>query len=388
MSVGATNSAAAAATQVVNTPMTNAGATNGAPTREKDRTEAQTAPQFGEILQNVQAKYGAKPEKGREIKKTLGKDDFLRIMITQMKNQDPTNPFKAEQMATEMAQFTTVEQLNNMSASLTKMTTANQPLERLAMTNMIGKTLTVDRGRFPHVEGTNDVLSFGMPQDAHQVTVSVVNELGETVFQKELGKTKAGENSITWDGKKANLLPAKAGTYIIRVDAVDEKGQKLETNSQTQARVVGVSFEGSEPVFLVGDARHQEKITMKNVIRIDGDPGALGFTQASGAVPGAPSGAPTSALPAPKSAPAFFNFQKGVGSSNLDPSQAPPEMQQALASFHEAQAAPARTAQAAPPPSPEKGFPNGLHDDPPSGQNRVSAAPVSPGGIQRPKLSQ
>ena len=73
---------------------------------QKDQKVSSTEAKFGDVLNKVQAKYGAKPEKQREIKKTLGKDDFLRIMITQLKNQDPTSPFKAEQMATEMAQFT------------------------------------------------------------------------------------------------------------------------------------------------------------------------------------------------------------------------------------------------------------------------------------------
>src|SRR5580698_10157728 len=124
MSLEATG-AAAASTHSISTPGTNAGVSSGAPPRQADRAEAETAPQFGEILQKVQSQYGAKPEKGREIKKTLGKDDFLRSMITQMKNQDPTNPFKAEQMATEMAQFTSVEQLQNVNQNLAKMSQAN-----------------------------------------------------------------------------------------------------------------------------------------------------------------------------------------------------------------------------------------------------------------------
>ena len=62
-----------------------------------------------------------------------------------MKFQDPTSPFKPEQMAAEMAQFTSVEQLQNVNQNLAKMSTANQPMERLAMTGLIGKTVTVDR---------------------------------------------------------------------------------------------------------------------------------------------------------------------------------------------------------------------------------------------------
>src|SRR6476620_11273017 len=118
---------------------TNIGRESSPFSQARDAQEAATAPKFGDVYQQIQAKYGAKPEKQREIKKTLGKDDFLKLMVTQMKNQDPTNPFKAEQMATEIAQFTTVEQLHNMNQNLTKMTGQNKPLEQMAMTGMIGK---------------------------------------------------------------------------------------------------------------------------------------------------------------------------------------------------------------------------------------------------------
>src|SRR5271156_1812256 len=143
---------------------------------QKDVKDASTDAKFGEVLNKIQSKYGVKPEKQREIKKTLGKDDFLRIMITQLKNQDPTSPFKAEQMATEMAQFTSVELLQNVNQNLGKLQNAQQPLERLAMTNMIGKVVTIDRERFQHVEGQNESLSFNLPKDASEVHVTVVSD--------------------------------------------------------------------------------------------------------------------------------------------------------------------------------------------------------------------
>jgi flagellar basal-body rod modification protein FlgD len=106
------------ATQVVNSPV-NTGGAGGLLNQSKDQKESATSTKFGDVFNEIQAKYGAKAEKPREIKKSLGKDDFLRIMITQMKNQDPTNPFKAEQMATEIAQFTSVEQLQNINQNIT-----------------------------------------------------------------------------------------------------------------------------------------------------------------------------------------------------------------------------------------------------------------------------
>ena len=63
-----------------------------------------TPPRFQDVWKDIQQKYGEKPKTPREIKKSLGKDDFFRIMVTQMKNQDPTKPFDAEKMAQEIVQ--------------------------------------------------------------------------------------------------------------------------------------------------------------------------------------------------------------------------------------------------------------------------------------------
>jgi flagellar basal-body rod modification protein FlgD len=373
----AINTAGNAAQQ---TAATNAGVSNGAP-RERDVKpgDASTNAQFGSILQDLQSKYGAKPEKAREIKKTLGKDDFLRIMITQMKHQDPTNPFKAEQMATEMAQFTSVEQMQNMNQTLNKLVTANQPLERMAMTNLIGKTVTVDRGRFPHVEGQNDSLSYALSRDASDVKLTLVSAAGEVVFEKNLGAQKAGENTYSWDGMKTNGLPNKSGDFIMKIEAHDDRGGTIQTGSQAQARVIGLSFEGNEPVLLIGDAQRQEKVTMKNIVRIEDMGGAPAVP---GATLGAQAGGGIRTLDASQSAPNFFTFQKGIGSTPVGNAGANPEVQAALAKYQQdavqaqsqakpesSGAGPSAPRASAPSVSEEKGFPNGLHDDPKPDQN-------------------
>ncbi len=239
--------------------------------QEVDQKDSATAPKFGDIYQQIQAKYGQKAEKPREVKKTLGKDDFLRIMMTQMKNQDPTNPFKAEQMATQVAQFTSVEQLQNVNQNLNKMGNQNKPLEQMIMTNMIGKVVTIDRERFPHAEGENESLGFTLPKAAESARVSVINAAGEEVFHKDLGKQNAGEVNLIWDGLKNNSLPAKSGDYSLKIDAKDDRGQSISLNPQVLSRVMGVSFEGTEPVLLVGDGQRQDKITMRNIVRVEMD---------------------------------------------------------------------------------------------------------------------
>lgn len=342
----------------------------GAAAAQKDATESSTTPKFGEILKKVQSQYGAKAEKPREAKKVLGKDDFLKIMITQMKFQDPTSPFKPDQMAAQMAQFASVEQLQNVNQSLGKMSQANSPMERLAMTNMIGKTVTVDRERFVHTEGTNDLLSFALPKEAKEATLMVINDHGETVYQKDMGELVKGANEYSWDGLKANSLPAKTGNYMFRVIAKDDAGNAMQTNPQTRAHVVGISFEGSEPLFLVGDAKHQDKIPLKNIVRIETTSSDMPVMQMqqTGQAPAASEETAAEEVTKPKN---FIAFQKGQGSSNLDASQASPEIAEALARFNReaavAQAQPQVQAQPQQPPRAqaalkpeEKGFPNGL----------------------------
>ncbi len=335
--VGASGAMASEKIEVANSPLSTGGA-GGLLSTEKDSKEAATSTQFGDIYKQIQAKYGEKPEKPREIKKTLGKDDFLKIMITQMKNQDPTSPFKAEQMATEIAQFTSVEQLQNVNQNLNKMTTQNKPLEQMAMTNLIGKFVTIDRERFPHSEGQNDDLEFSLSKNAASVHVVVISEAGEQVFEKDMGAQKSGNVNLNWNGIKTNSLPAKAGNYFFRVDAKDDQGKPIEMASQVHSRVIGVSFENAEPVFLVGDARHQDKVTMRNILKIEVDSNPANAVGAS----------KKESLPAaPVQEKNMISFRRGVGSEPMAATTSPviPENVLEKVSIKE-----------------EKGFPNGLKE--------------------------
>jgi flagellar basal-body rod modification protein FlgD len=323
--ISAANNFATAAQQGLSAASAPSDTPKNAP---RDKNNAETDPQFGDVLKRIQSQYGAKAEKPREIKKTLGKDDFLKIMITQMKHQDPTSPFKAEQMAAEMAQFTSVEQLQNMNQSLQKMTAQNSS-DRMVMTSLIGKTVTVDKDRFPHLEGQNEALTYTLPRDAKSTHIALISETGEVVLEKDVGPAKKGDNVFQWDGLKSNTLPSKAGNYILRVEAKDEHDNPIPTDPRAKAQVIGVSFEGTDPVLLVGDTKNPTKITMKSVVRVELDsPPAFASPSARQA------GSATSAQESGDGGkPSFIAFKKGEGSSTLDPSTASPEVAAALAQY-------------------------------------------------------
>jgi flagellar basal-body rod modification protein FlgD len=231
------------------------------------------APQFKEVWQQIQTQYGKKPAAIEGRKNSLDKDDFLKIMITQMRHQDPTKPFEADKLGAEMAQITSVEQLTNLNQALGKMSTQNKPLERLAMTSMIGKTVTVDQSRFNHIQGQNASLSFDLPIKSQNVEVELISERGETVYREDLGEMVPGRRSFVWDGKGDSGFPAPAGNYFLRVIATNERGVSVPVSSQQKTQVMGISFQGEEPVLLVGDSKNQRRITMENVVQIEESPG-------------------------------------------------------------------------------------------------------------------
>ena len=316
-----------------------------------------TDPKFGEVWSKLQAQYGAKAEKPREVKKTLGKDDFLRLMITQMKFQDPSKPFEMEKMGAEMAQLSSMEQLQNLNQTMKALVNRDQPMERMAMTGMIGKVVSVDRQRFPHTEGESNVLKFNLPQDAAQLSVTVLDQTGAPVIEKELGPQKKGEGIFTWDGLKANTLPAKTGNYTYKVKALDGQGQEMKLSQAGDTRVIGVSFEGQKPVLLVGDSSNPEKILMENVSRIVDDGG---LASPSASIPGARSLAQASAENRPAAANPlgnFFTFKKGEGSKPLEANSLSADEAKAMESYRAAVKSPSNESASA---EGGQGFPNGL----------------------------
>src|SRR5262245_45312066 len=106
----------------------------------------------GEVLKRIHEQYGAPEQKEREAVKKLGKDDFFKIMVTQMQHQDPLKPYQNEEMAAQMAQFTALEQMMNVNSNLEKLTQAQQPLHNMGAANLIGKYVTADSSRVLHTE--------------------------------------------------------------------------------------------------------------------------------------------------------------------------------------------------------------------------------------------
>lgn len=210
---------------------------------------------IGDIANKIADPNWVDPAKTRKVgNNTLDKDAFLRLMLTQMKNQDPTNPLKSHEMAAQLAQFTSLEQLYNINETLTGMKKGQDPLNNFQALNFIGKSVSGDSSRITRAQGDKDHdFSFNLPDTASDVTIKVRNSSGQIVRNYQFSKLDKGQHRVTWNGLTDDGRDCRPGEYSFIVEAKGNNGQKLAVKTDFAGRITGVNYTASGPVLLIGN---------------------------------------------------------------------------------------------------------------------------------------
>lgn len=195
----------------------------------------------------------------------MDKDAFMKLMLAQMKNQDPTNPLKSHEMAAQLAQFSQLEQLQNVNTTLESMQAGQKPSESYQTLNFIGKSVSGDSARLYRSKGDKDHdFNFTLPDFAKEAIIKVRNSQGDIVREMKLQNLKAGENRWVWNGKTTSDTVAPVGDYQFLIEAKGSNDQKLGVKTDFNGTISGVSYTPEGPVLLVGS----QSIKLKDVRRI------------------------------------------------------------------------------------------------------------------------
>ena len=181
---------------------------------------------------------------------TLGQADFLKLMTAQMQNQDPFNPVDNTQMVAQMAQFSSLAGISEMS------TTLKAIAEKLGATSTtdamayLGKTV-LTAGTTAYGRSTGGIAGAAeLGAAATDVTVTISDASGQILNQQSLGAHAAGTVSYDWNGKDATGADAGSGPFTVSVTA-QNNGKAVAATSLVWAPVESVSTASGNPVLTV-----------------------------------------------------------------------------------------------------------------------------------------
>lgn len=201
---------------------------------------------YEDFLENL----SKQTSKQRAPKNTLGKDDFLRLFVTQMQNQDPLNPKDGTEMASQLAQFNGLEQMMNVNKTLERMETAQGTGRSVDYVNYIGKDIELKGGRVKLDAGTISDVSFKLSRDVSQSTLEVRDASGTVVAKKDLGSIPRGEHKMGWDGKALDGSKLTDGLYTFSITAQTAQGDATPVEITSRVNVSGIDMSTGSAQFL------------------------------------------------------------------------------------------------------------------------------------------
>ncbi len=217
-------------------------------------------------ISNFVGSTGYEPEPG---KSKMGKDDFLRLMVEQLKYQDPLNPMDSTQYVSQLAQFSSVEQLENMNKALGDSINANyqliQSVNNTMSATLIGKQVKIGNNKVSFNGQDSVDIGYNLPATASTVTLNVYDSNGTLVKTIENLPRESGNHKLSWDFTDNEGNKLSFGDYTFEVEAKAMNGEDdLETSAYQVGTIDGVKFTDKGTFFVINGA----EVNLSDVIEI------------------------------------------------------------------------------------------------------------------------
>lgn len=183
---------------------------------------------------------GLKP-KPKDASENLGQDDFLQLMLAQLKNQDPTKPLDGQEYLGQLAQFSTVQGLQELHASVEQLSQHVQSTAALQAASLVQQTVVIDSER-GYVSPTEPLQgAVNLTENVKDLTVTLLDGSGQPVRRLQLGDRAAGDVNFSWDGRDDRGVQRPAGVYSIEASGL-VNGEASRFTTRVHASVDSVSL--------------------------------------------------------------------------------------------------------------------------------------------------
>jgi len=180
-------------------------------------------------------------------------DTFLQMLITQLKNQDPTNPMDSSQFTQQLVQMSSVEQQIQTNSNLETLITTNTIANANTAVSLLGKQVE-GSGTASLLQDGEANWTYELAGDAPSTTLSVVNSEGATIYSEEV-EGQEGSNSFSWDGTGSNGSTYPDGSYYLKVVANDADGNAVASDTRTKGIVTAIDMSTTDPLLTINGAQ-------------------------------------------------------------------------------------------------------------------------------------
>ncbi len=172
----------------------------------------------------------------------LGKDEFLELLIAELQNQDPLEPMNNQEYVAQMAQFSSLEQLQNLNATLADNVNytmlLSQTISNTMATSLIGKEITAECDTVGITSGSDANITFATADYAASGTITVSDADGTVVRTLHVDNLLSGDHSICWDGKDEYGNDVASGEYSYTVSLTDANGSSVTASTYRNSALI------------------------------------------------------------------------------------------------------------------------------------------------------
>jgi len=184
----------------------------------------------------------------------IDQKEFLTLFLAQLQNQDPLSPMDPEQMTSQLAQLSSLEQLTGMNQKLDQLASATKQDMTTTLVGMIGKHVRFDASQLAVADGRTSQVAYTLGSAASDVQVRITTADGTVVRTAQLGSLPAGAQTYAWDGRDDGGKVVPDGSYTAHVTATIG-GQRVGVAADADGAVDGVDLSADPPVLLVAGSR-------------------------------------------------------------------------------------------------------------------------------------
>jgi len=197
--------------------------------------------EINKTTDQVLASLGLGQPKPAKAGDKLGQEDFLKLLTTQLKNQDPLKPLENGDFLAQIAQFSTVSGIGDLKDSFDNLAGAMFSNQALQASVLVGRSVLIPSSTGQLVSGDNIAGAVDLPGRVDSLTIEVADASGQLIRSINLGKQDAGQASFVWDGLDNNGNATSAGIYQFRAIA-NAGGQEAELGTLIEDAVTSVTL--------------------------------------------------------------------------------------------------------------------------------------------------